>query len=648
MQILEVPTFRTNISQQAAPTKAYTIATNKKAFQILADGIYKHKIKAIIRELSANATDAHIAAGHNEQFIAYLPTKANPIFAIEDFGTGLSPQKIDEVYTEFFASDKSNSNAYIGAYGLGSKSPFCYNSRSFIIETWYEGTHYVYTNCVNEYGIPECVLLTSEPTTRRNGTKISLPVDANDIYEFKSEAEQLYQYFNVQPKIVGQDINLTPVKAKYEGKGWKYVSKGYIGKTIVVMGGIPYPVEDKYGLNAYSLIFSCKIGEVDTDTSREGVSYTKKTLEFLDKMKKQVKADIKVIVENKIKDSKNAWQAKKALHELMNDFDLYNQSFQYDNKPITIENIYLPESLKAQNYRINYSKMKKQTRQYIYSSDIIVVDDLPSTGISRIRQYLESTRKHVTLIHATPDRVKKLLGCDDEDFILTSSLPYEKPTRSYINKTKLCEFMMFNTQTRTQTSTWLAVTTQPTSGVYVVRDGYKLSFNNTVDDFRTLKQTIKKVEQIGVAIPVIYGVRQRDVKNLDGNWESIEEFIERETAKVKDSKYKINLQYHSNYLSAQNLPYASYLIYKDLGLPKEHPIGQLVANYNQMSLMKHDTSVLEYFGYNNVAPEIDIGKAYKDILSKYPMLKLLKSIPKDDLAIVKEYILNVDKENEND
>jgi HSP90 family molecular chaperone len=69
----------------------YKIEATAKAFSILSDGLYSNKIKAVIRELSTNAYDAHVSAGcPDSPFRVQLPTKLEPVFVVRDFGTGLS------------------------------------------------------------------------------------------------------------------------------------------------------------------------------------------------------------------------------------------------------------------------------------------------------------------------------------------------------------------------------------------------------------------------------------------------------------------------------------------------------------------------------------------------------------------------------
>ena len=105
----------------------FRIRNSAKAFSILSSGLYANKIRAIIRELSCNAVDSHIAAGKAATpFDVHLPNSLEPHFSIRDYGTGLDHEQVKNIYTTYFESTKTDSNAYIGALGLGSKSPFSY------------------------------------------------------------------------------------------------------------------------------------------------------------------------------------------------------------------------------------------------------------------------------------------------------------------------------------------------------------------------------------------------------------------------------------------------------------------------------------------------------------------------------------------
>ena len=108
-------------------TGEFKIRNSARAFSILSSGLYSNKIKAIIRELSCNALDSHIASGNTDAtFEVHLPSVLEPWFSVRDFGTGLDGDQVTNIYTTYFESTKTGSNDFIGALGLGSKSPFSY------------------------------------------------------------------------------------------------------------------------------------------------------------------------------------------------------------------------------------------------------------------------------------------------------------------------------------------------------------------------------------------------------------------------------------------------------------------------------------------------------------------------------------------
>jgi len=105
----------------------FTIQANAKMFRILSSGLYSNKEKAIIREVSCNAYDANIDAGNGDIPIeVHLPNVLEPYFSIKDSGTGLTPEQMTDIYTQYGNSTKTDDNRMIGALGLGSKSPFSY------------------------------------------------------------------------------------------------------------------------------------------------------------------------------------------------------------------------------------------------------------------------------------------------------------------------------------------------------------------------------------------------------------------------------------------------------------------------------------------------------------------------------------------
>jgi HSP90 family molecular chaperone len=159
----------------------FTIEASAKAFSILSDGLYADKIKAVIRELSTNAYDAHIEVGKgDEPFLVHLPNRFEPNFYIRDYGTGLSHEDCMNLYTTYFGSTKTDSNDAIGCLGLGSKSPFAYTD-SFTVTSYFNGEKRVYNSFKNEHDEPVFVLLSEEASDEVNGIEVMLSVDEYDV-----------------------------------------------------------------------------------------------------------------------------------------------------------------------------------------------------------------------------------------------------------------------------------------------------------------------------------------------------------------------------------------------------------------------------------------------------------------------------------
>ena len=98
--------------------RGYGFEMSAKLFSILTDKLYANKAGAVIQELSANARDAHRAAGTlDTPFDINLPTLLDPEFRIRDYGTGIPPDRFHEIYNSLGKSTKDTDAYAIVAYG---------------------------------------------------------------------------------------------------------------------------------------------------------------------------------------------------------------------------------------------------------------------------------------------------------------------------------------------------------------------------------------------------------------------------------------------------------------------------------------------------------------------------------------------------
>ncbi len=270
----------------------FRIRNSAKAFNILSSGLYANKIRAIVRELSCNAVDSHVAAGKQDTpFDVHLPNQLEPWFAIRDYGTGLTHDQVTNIYTTYFESTKTDSNAYIGALGLGSKSPFSYTD-NFTVTAIKDGVKGIYTAFINEQGVPSIALMTSEPTSDPSGVEVKFSVnDRYDFEKFRQEAREVYTYFVLRPVVNGV--------SNFEFRNMAYESKDIIPgvhqitghhRSIAIMGNIAYPIDipkADTSLGTLAQMLNCglelhfAIGELDFQASREGLSYIPTTIEAI-------------------------------------------------------------------------------------------------------------------------------------------------------------------------------------------------------------------------------------------------------------------------------------------------------------------------------------------------------------------------------
>lgn len=233
------------ISNVLSSPSRFKIKASAKAFKILS-GFYSEPILAIPRELGANAWDSHVKAGNtNKMFEVHAPNALEPWFSIRDFGTGLSPEAIDTIYTTYFESTKTEDNDSDGCMGLGSKTPFNY-TENFTVTSWYAGKKHVYNCFVDEAGAPNIMHIASENSDDASGLEVKFAVKIGDINMWHEKITRAYEPFRFRPSIKGAKIEFKPRDYIYSGKNWAmrnnngdhYSSRG----CNAFMGNYCYPI----------------------------------------------------------------------------------------------------------------------------------------------------------------------------------------------------------------------------------------------------------------------------------------------------------------------------------------------------------------------------------------------------------------------
>lgn len=361
---MKIQTTTLDIERSGLQTESqFTIKATAKAFDILSSSLYSDKILAVVRELSCNAYDSHVAAGKADvPFEIRLPTSLDAMFHVRDFGVGLSDFQIrgswshengseisieegaeanliDEVdgwtynsgiYTTYFDSSKTNSDDFIGQLGLGSKSPFSY-ATTFIVESIHNGVKRVYTCFKNEHNMPSVARLGEEPSEECNGVMVSMAVRGTDVDKFHSAARKALMYFKPQPTVVGR-TGFTPFSLKHTvtGNKWRIRDAEYyahMSGAHVVQGFVAYPI-DAHILNEHGLSGTAQalagvdvdmyvdIGAVETAASREALSYVPHTISNLIAAFEQAATEMRVAFQAEFDKCTTVWEMAMLLSKM--------------------------------------------------------------------------------------------------------------------------------------------------------------------------------------------------------------------------------------------------------------------------------------------------------------------------------------------
>lgn len=298
----------------------FSVQDQGMIFDILRSKMYSNPILAICREISCNARDAHREVGkENTPIQIHLPTALEPYYTIKDFGPGISPDRMINIFIKYTASTKRNDNVQTGGFGLGAKTPFAYSDQ-FTVTTFHDGTKYSYACSIDETKVGKLILLDSRPTDEPNGTEISIPVKPVDFSVFRQYTEQSCRHWNVKPVILGDILKWAEFNPVIKGDDWIIIgTTNYHCVPRLVIDGIEYPL-DTSSLRKYAdaslidsirgdLILYFNVGELTLSANREQIFLDKSTQEKISKRLERISKDIKKLTEEKIAKFSNLWEA---------------------------------------------------------------------------------------------------------------------------------------------------------------------------------------------------------------------------------------------------------------------------------------------------------------------------------------------------
>ncbi len=334
-----IPNEILQTSETLGPTSAVgnfriTDATQARILMSLSDKMYMAKERAVIREYSTNAADAHVVSDKPISDIQVsLPTIEDLNFRIRDFGTGLAEEEIRNVYCVFGESTKRNSNKLNGVLGYGCKAGFAH-ADSFTVTSWQGGKKTVY-QCIkgDSTKLHSAIRLSQEDSTEPSGIEVCVPIKQSSCYTFHQEAVMFYRSWPIMPTIKGLSEEETQALTKFrstpatlKGEGWEVRPPAEAARGIAYMGWVPYLIDwnvinQRMALDAKSralfdllrkndVILYFEMGEVNFVDSREQLEYTDKTLDVLVARIRVIFEKIKDSIQDKFVNLPTLWHAK--------------------------------------------------------------------------------------------------------------------------------------------------------------------------------------------------------------------------------------------------------------------------------------------------------------------------------------------------
>lgn len=304
-------------------------ATDMHKLWDLLQNPYKNPIGAIVREYVSNSFDAHAEADfiknndissirneysiyndisdeeilklktHLEVFdndavhVKIAKDDSGWYWSTQDFGVGLSPSRVKDVFCSYLKSTKEDSDNVIGAFGIGSKSGLSYADIVYI-QTRYNGIEYQYLLRKGEK-MPRLDKISECSSTERNGTRIKIYIkQSRNRYDrleledgrFKEECKKQLAYFD---NVYFDGCDVQNDYKILRGTHWIYNdSTDPFDGMHMCLGKVAYPIDwdnlscDKVG---FPVALKFEIGELDIIQTREDVKYTPRTKKaILDKI----------------------------------------------------------------------------------------------------------------------------------------------------------------------------------------------------------------------------------------------------------------------------------------------------------------------------------------------------------------------------
>lgn len=270
---------------------------------LLSSNLYSDPEQSFIREIVSNAWDSHVEAGTTDVpvIVRFRKNGIHWEVAIRDFGTGLSPERFQEVYCNIGSSTKRESNDFIGGFGIGKYSSLACSSTVYIT-SYYNGTAFLYV-MVKSGNTITTNLVMEKPTEEKNGVEVTIK-NIYNIEPYKKALRYIVFFPNVYIEGIDNENNTTKLKRfnNFAAASCRIDPKILLGNVLYPCNESMLSSESKNFLDniEYSgIVIKFDVGEVSITPNRESIIYSSDTVTKINKRISDAKEELDDLVTKK-------------------------------------------------------------------------------------------------------------------------------------------------------------------------------------------------------------------------------------------------------------------------------------------------------------------------------------------------------------
>lgn len=468
--------LKTNVENNVSHD--FKIGNAAVVIDILRNRLYEKPIQTLVQEYICNARDAMREADKPEhefnitipikQYNHILGTNSTPTFSVRDFGPGISPDRMENIFTLYGSSTKRGDNSQTGGFGIGAKSAWAYTD-SFTITSVTDGFKRVYVAHTGVSSNGRLELLSEAPTNEPTGTEISLAVKNLDIEQFEQAVYRAVSNWENIPNVINGTVPVQEISYSIDNLDLIKQERNnlYYKPETAIIDGIPYSLANftGYGKNTSlsELSSYCKTsmnlkfptGVLEVSASRESIAQSENNNTILNNEAKRLLKLIESEIKEKFKVSTvlewiNVHKHYFPLFDITNEyvgFDGYqiqdrglsNSSYSINNdtgKPTVRATLMTPFTKSQRRYNRNtssaipnFENLKKENVRYIPLSLLNNVyynslDESVQITNKRIKEAIKNSEEEIIILSSeNQDSLKKIVSDLNAQDIASVSFP---------------------------------------------------------------------------------------------------------------------------------------------------------------------------------------------------------------------------------